>query len=483
MLSDDLIGFFSPLAKLRRIQARKAINILSERKYEGASKGRRTQNWRTRSSSANAEIRGQLPLLRDRSRDLVRNDAYAARAISLVATNTIGKDIIPNIQHTNETTQLNYQALWKRWAGRVSCDFDGKKTYSSIQNLCMRSVPESGEVLIRRRRTELEGDDVLPLKLQVLESDFIASTLDQTTPEGNVIIQGIEFDKSGKRVAYHLYEDHPGNSGMQSFLAKNRFNIVRVPAEDIAHVYREDRPGQIRGVPWLSAIMIRLRDFSDFEDAQLMRQKIAACFSIFIVDADQSGELSDEEREELESVEPGSIEYLGSGKDVRFANPPGVENYKEYTSTQLHALAVGMGLSYESLAGDLSEVNFSSARMGWLEMQRNIDSWRGHIVNPLMNEKVFGWFLEASILIGLNPEGVAVEWTAPRLRAGIQTLSEVIRESGGHIEETLTEIERTNKMLDEKKIILDTDPRQITNDGRVQEGQETETESGTKNED
>ena len=500
MFLDDIIGIFSPATKLRRIQFRNAINIVQKRKYEGAGKTRRTQNWRTNSSSANAEIRNQLPILRDRSRDLVRNDPYAARAISLVATNTIGKGIIPHIQSKNETTQLQLQELWKRWANSLSCDFDGQKSYSSIQNLCTRSTAESGEVLIRRRRVNLDGDNILPLKLQVLESDFLATSIHTNSENNNQIIQGIEYDNTGKRVAYHLYEDHPGNSGMQSFLSTNRFNIVRIPAEDISHVYREDRPGQIRGVPWLAPVMIRLKNFGDFEDAQLMRQKIAACFSVFIVDADQSGELSTEEQEDLSSIEPGSIEYLGSGKDVRFANPPGVENYKEYISSQLHAIAVGVGVSYEALAGDLSEVNFSSARMGWLEFQRNIDSWRNNIINPLMNDKIFDWFLEAATLIGIDVSEVKVSWTAPRremidptkeipakiksVRAGIQTLSEVIRESGGHIEDTLDEIERVNKMLDDKEIILDTDPRKITDDGRLQEENEEEktTSDGGKDE-
>lgn len=450
-----------------------------KRKYDGATKGRRGAGWFANSTSANSEVRNSLPILRDRSRDLVRNNPYANHAITLVASNTVGRGIMPSITHENEKIEKAYQATWKNFV--KNCDFDGMQTFYGLQNLAMKSTAESGEILIRRR-ISTEG---FPLKLQILESDFIATNKFETASNGNKILQGIEFDENGQRVAYHLYSDHPGNG--DSFVGySNQFTTVRVPAEDIAHIYRIDRPGQIRGIPWLSSAMLRLRDFDDFEDAQLVRQKIAAAWSVFITDVQGSDDLSEEEEIELgEKVEPGMIELLPPGRDVKFASPPGVENYKEYTTTVLKAIAAGIGISYEALTGDYSDVNYSSARMGWLEFSRNIDSWRSHMLNPMFNDKIFGWFLDASVLTGMDKDGVNATWTAPRremldptkevpakikaIRAGIETLSDVVRQNGGNLDDQLTETARINESLDAQGIVLDSDARTVWQSGRLQD--------------
>lgn len=249
----------------------------------------------------------------------------------------------------------------------------------------------------------------------------------------------------------------------------------------------------MRGIPWTASAMLRLRDFDDFEDAQLLRQKIAASWAVFITDVQGSDDLSDDEAIELgEKVEPGIIELLPPGRDVKFATPPGVENYKEYTTTVLKAIAAGIGISYEALTGDYSEVNYSSARMGWLEFSRNIDSWRSHMLNPMLNDKVFGWFLEASVLTGMQPDGVKATWTAPRremidptkevpakikaIRAGIETLSDVVRQNGGNLDDQLQEAARVNETVDALGLVLDSDPRKVWQSGRFQDDPEAQTE-------
>jgi len=71
-----------------------------------------------------------------------------------------------------------------------------------LQRLVMDAVQESGEVLIRRR---FVNDKDFPIQYQVLESDFLNSALlDGKAANGNLIIQGIEFDEDGKRLGYHL---------------------------------------------------------------------------------------------------------------------------------------------------------------------------------------------------------------------------------------------------------------------------------------
>jgi len=487
MWIDKCIGWFSPAAQFKRARYRAAISEI--RKYEGAAKSRRTVGWKTGSSSAISEISAALPILRNRSRDLVRNNPYAARGIALIATNVVGKGIMPHFSSATPAAADSARQLWKSWAETPNIDYDGVHNIYSMQRLVKRSVVESGEVLIRRWRTT----DEFPLRLQVLESDFISTTVTQFGE--NRVIQGIEFDAQGRRVAYHLYKDHPGNTGINSPRGFTSLETVRIPAEDILHIFRIDRPGQIRGVPWLAPVMIRLRDFDEYEDAQLVRQKIAACFSVFISDIEApETPLTDTQKEELgEKVEPGQIEILPPGKTVHFASPPGAgEEYDNYTATVLRAISVGLGVSYETLAGDLSKVNFSSARMGWLEFGRNIDSWRVHVLNPLMNDPIFQWFKNTAAILGQTADDLTAHWSAPKrqmidptkeipakikaIRGGIETLSDVIREGGSHPDDHFAKIKADNETIDRLDLVLDSDPRKVNAAGKAQEDDFTEGE-------
>ena len=441
-LVDNLVNYFSPQAGLKRSQYRAAQKVVDkyQRKYEGASKGRRTKNWKVSSSSAEAEIKGSLVTLRNRSRQLIRDNPYANKGVQVISSNVVGKGIFTQIkvdsgQQQNITSpnklaerrELEFSRRWKAWAGTTAIDYDGRNNFAGIQRLVMRSVVESGEVLIRRRRSlarTIKTDegfqiDVPPIQLQVLESDFLNGNLSITSEaeNDNVIVQGIEFNKKGQRVAYHLFEEHPGNSSSGFSLSiKTPFRTVRVLAEDILHIYRLDRPGQIRGVPWTAPVMIRLRDFDEYEEAQLVRQKIAACFAVFIKDMEgvPLGEEEGTDGLNGEKIEPGIMEILPPGKDITLADPPGVEGYDVYTRTVLHAVSTGLGITYSSLTGDLSQVNFSSSRVGLLEMNRNVDEWRSNIIRPQLLQPTFKWWLEGIDLMGLDTTRVRAIHTSPR---------------------------------------------------------------------
>lgn len=493
MLIDRLIGYFSPKAEAKRIRYRKAVEVLS-RKYEGASRSRRTQNWHASNSSANAENQNAIEILRNRSRDLVRNNPYGARFISVISNNTVGKGIIPNIISPTEALSTRHTKLWERWAENPKFfDVDGRHTFYSMQALLMKSVVESGEVIVRLVRSSSD-DAPIPFKVQILESDHLPTERFFMNPVNeNKIIQGIEVDGLGKAIAYHLYESHPGSLGIDTTWSKTPFRTVRVPADQVAHVFKLDRPGQLRGVPWLAPAMLRLRDLDEFEDAELVRQKVAACFAAFIEDMEPPNDISTSESKEfdLEKLEPGIIEHLPPGKKITFGTPPptSMSGYQQFTASILRAAAAGVGVSYEALTGDLSQVNFSSARMGWLEFQRNIDCWREHIVIPSYCEKVFSWFKEGATLMGERVDGTYASWITPRremidptkevpakiksIRAGLETLSEAIRAQGKDPDDHFNEIKADNDKLTSLGLILDSDPRNTNTQGAVQESSDS----------
>lgn len=485
---DKFIGYFSPRALLKRQKAR-LFNEFVKRKYEAADAGRRTKGWNTNNMSANAEIAVAQTRVRDRARDLVRNNPYAARAVEVVTNNVVGRGIKTQIKADSRSgssqRETRLTRIWRAWADTTACDFERIHNLAGLQRLAMRAVAESGECFIRVRRENRRlviGPDgqeveVPPISLQVLEADFVSLTRRTgVLPNGNQVIQGIEFDEEGKKVAYHMFLSHPGSNDV---VFASRFTTVRVPAEEVLHLYRMDRPGQSRGMPWLSPVALRLRDFDLYEDAQLKRQQVAAMFTAFIHDLEGIDEFEEtkEEVEIGEKMEPGLLEILPPGKDVKLSNPPGADNYKEYTSVVLHAIASGIGITFEQLTGDLSEVNFSSARMGFLESQRNFDTWRANImINQFLNP-MFNWFKGGLELIGERTSQVTAVHTAPRremidpskevdalkkaVRSGFKTQSDAVRELGQdpdlHFEEMASDLAR----LDSLGIILDTDPRKV----------------------
>jgi len=409
---DNFIGVFSPRTRLKRLQYKFAADVI-RRKYEGASAGRRTSGWRTASTSANSEISVAMTKLRDRARDLVRNNPWGARGVQVITSNVVGKGIQTQIRiASGRNTQRREEDLnkkWKAWANTTACDFDGVHTLAGLQRLAMRSTVEGGECLVRLRRTgrkQVLGPDgemieVPPIAIQLLEGDFLDhNKLSTDAKSGNRIIQGIEVNQeSGQREAYHLFQDHPG---ALSITLVTSHATIRVPAEQISHIYRADRPGQMRGVSWYAPVIIRLRDLDEFEDAELVRQKIASMFTAFVHDLEGIDDsLSESEVEDQlgEKMEPGLIEILPPGKDVKLATPPTKEGYAAYVNAFLHSVASGLGITYESLVGDLSQTNFSSARLGKLEMNRNIDTWQHVLMLNQFMRPTFNWFLAGCELL------------------------------------------------------------------------------------
>jgi lambda family phage portal protein len=469
---DRAIAAISPGWAARRLRARVALAY-----YDGATTGRRGASIRRSNADANVIGYAQLGKLRTGTRDLVRNNAHAKRAVEAIVSNTVGEGITPHFMRGTKRAE-DVEALAKRHLHTKLCDSDGLLTYGGLQALALRSVAEGGDVIIRRRWRRPSDGLPVPVQFQVLEGDYLDDSKDGPTGNGGRIIQGVEFDAIGRRVAYWLYRDHPGG---RMHTGESR----RVPASDIAHVYRVDRPGQVRGIPWGAAVLLAHADFHDYEDAQLMRQKIAACFAAFIEEPFDNGLPGTVEEDDdgnlIDSIEPGMVERLPAGTKVSFGEPPAVEGYGEYSKVSLRKIAMGWGTSYEALTGDLENVNFSSGKMGRLEFQKNIDAWRSLMLFPQLCDTVTGWWLEALALMGENVEGVTVghvaprhalvdptkEWPAQRnaIRAGLKTLSQTIRESGRDPAEHLREYAEDMRLLDELEIVLDSDPRYRTNAG------------------
>lgn len=474
---DRAIGYVAPQTQLRRVRARVATELVL-RHYEGAAVGRRTQGWnrgRTDPNSATAPYAGRL---RDVARDLVRNNPYAESALKTIVNQAVGWGIVAKAQPMNRRAM----AAWNAWAGTTACDADGRNDFAGLQKLVVRTVAESGEVLVRRRIRRPEDGLPIPMQLQILEPDFLDTTKHGITlPNGGRIVYGVEYDAIGRTVAYWLLPEHPGNSAWSNVASQ------RIPADGIRHVFRQTRPGQSRGASWFAPVILRMKDFDEYEDATLMKQKIAACLAVMVTDIDGTaaplGTPDDSQTPALDLLEPGSVMNMPPGRSVTVVEPPSVREYKDYSVASLRSQAAGMGVTYEDMTGDYSESNFSSARMSRLRIWDCVEDTRWRMLVPQFCDPVWQWAMQAAEIMGAGSAPMA-RWTAPpmamiepdkeglaiqrNVRSGIQTLSDAIRERGYDPDEFLDELASDFEKLDKLGLILDIDPRKMTQAGQLQ---------------
>ena len=481
-MMDKALAVFSPRLAAARMRDRAVLRIMTAR-YDAATTGDRGNAARRIFTDADAAGRQRQPLA-NIGRDLVRNSAWAARTVQVIGNNVVGDGIIPKVSGKSKREREALFAAITAHCDTTDIDADGRLNLYGLQRLVMATVVESGEVLIRRRRREMRDGFGLAMQIQVMEPDFLCDLRDGVTADGNIVRGGIEFNAIGKRVAYHLYGEHPGAYGLGLRALKS--DVRRIPASEILHIYRPDRPGQSRGVSWFAPIAMQLQDVAEYMDAQILRQKIAAVFVAFRTspEVDQTV-VNDVGR--YDTLRPGRIENLLPGEDVRFASPPAVEGLDEFMRTHLRSAAAGVGITYEALTGDLSQVNFSSGRMGRMEMDRNVSSWQWLMMIPQMLVPLSGWMLEGFEMVnGPLRSGTSVQWVPPhralvdptreipalsaKVRAGFASRSSVIRELGYDPEPVMEEIAADAAEADRLQLIFDSDPRYTSGAGQVQQG-------------
>jgi len=491
---DKVVGYFSPGRGVARLQARAQSQIL-QRSYEGASVSRRTAGWHATGASANAEIGPALAKLRARSRDMVRNNGYASSAIEKLVSNIIGTGIMPRAKTGDDARNKAADALWLDWS--AVCDADGQLDFAGLQALAMRTTAEAGECLVLLRNRRPAAGLPIPLQLQILEPDHIDTNKIQRVNNGGVILNGVEFDSMGRRIAYWLFPTHPGD---QSLGGGGQFVSKRFSARNIIHVFRKTRPAQVRGVPWLASIMLRMRDLDEYADAELWRKKVAACFAAFVTRPEGATgspigvAKTTTDGVRTDAIEPGMIEYLYQGEGVEFGRPPDSGAYQPYMQTELRGAAAGANVTYEQLTSDLSGVNFSSLRAGMQEFRRWAQAVQAHVVNGGFNRPIWRRAMLLAQVSGTLGQGsIGAEWTAQRwpfieplkdaqadillARSGFESMQQIINRYGHNSDDQLAELAEFAGELDRLGLTLDTDPRKTTRAGMMQT--EIDSDGGT----
>jgi lambda family phage portal protein len=374
--------------------------------YHSASQGRRFAGYGVSRNGPNATLNGSLSTLISRSRHAFRNSPMVKKAISSNATNTVGTGIIPRFRSSDEDFNEAMRKTFEVFS--TQCDPEGVLSLYGNQALWNQSQRLSGEVFVRRRRRSLNSNLLIPLQVQTLESDFVPLTLNETRKNGNKIKSGIEFNSSGARVAYWMYKSHPGEYDQNVDLT----NLIRVPAADIIHLFKPERPGQIRGEPEASTSLLKVKTYESYDDAELQRKESKAGYTGMIIrkeyDEDDfnydpmSGKsLFDEDSEESAEIRPGTFISGLPGEDLKlFEGDNTGSGYKDYTREQKLMIAASFNIPYELMTGDWSGVNDRIFRAFIQEYRRGI-SMDQELLKFQALRKIKDWAIQAAILAGV----------------------------------------------------------------------------------
>lgn len=458
-------------------------------RYDAAGSGRRMAGWTAPTTGPNRAIEG-LQKIRDRARDVVRNDWTGESAIQKWTTSLIGIGIRPRLSKKRLPSAERRMVLTDLWEDFCNeSDADGVLTFYGQQTLGVRAWLGDGEVFIRRRPRRANSDLAVPLQVQLVEAEFVPMLdVDQYTgmPVGNRIRSGIELDRAGQRVAYWMFREHPGDGQRGGYIDPSK--LLRVPASEVKHLFVPKRPGQLRGVSELAPILPQLRDIGSYRDAVLMRQQLANLFVAFLtrkVGADEddvdplTGKAIEGSFDEpLRPMAPGQFQELDEGQDVKFANPPEAgTTFSDYLRTELLGPAAASGLPYEVFSGDIREVSDRTLRVIINEFRRLAEQRQWQVIIPMLCQPVRNWWAEAAVLAGkVAPSELdavkRVEW-APHgwayihpvqdpqgkkleVEAGFRSRSSVIGERGDDPE--TVDRERADDMEREKDLELWVDP-------------------------
>ncbi|WP_273721100.1 MULTISPECIES: phage portal protein [unclassified Bartonella] len=376
--------------------------------FEAASKSRRMGGFDPAKKHINKAIEECGDTIVARSRWLYDNESLYGSATEEWVSATVSDGIkpYPRIEGFQEEKKKLLD-LWWQWADEA--DYDEDASFYGLQATIAREVFLTGECFVRLHYIDLYGRSGVPLQLQVYPTEMLDLSYNGAAEiEGNYIRMGIEFNASGKRVAYHFWEHHPYDDCSASTVFESQERI-RVPAEMVIHIKERRIAGQLRGSPKITRSMTKIFQLESYDDAELDRKRTAALFAAFVKDNSPNvAKLSDnrdkndvEEEYEAPAIAPGASLYLGENKDVTFSNPVEVGgSYEAFQYRNILKICSALNMPYAVVTGDVTRGNFSNVRTSIIQFRRHVKQWREHIIAFQFNRIIWERFVEMAVLSG-----------------------------------------------------------------------------------
>ena len=366
--------------------------------FDGGLSKRRLKTFHASRAHVNTLIQAAGADMTARARHLIRNNGYAANAVESWAGNAVGTGIKPSSGIADAVLKDRVQRLSLRWTDES--DAEGLTDFYGQQRRAARELFIAGEVFFRIRPRRPEDGLSVPLQLQMLPAEMLPLNHNQALDNGHRIRQGIEFDRIGRRVAYHFLRRHPGDITDPGLAGET----VRVPAESVLHIVDPVDAGQLRGVSRFSPALVKLFLLDQYDDAELDRKKVAAMFVGFVRRPERELDNTadrDDQGEPLLPLEPGQLQMLDDGEDITFSTPADVGgNYESFQYRTLLQVAAALGLPYANLTADMLKANYSNTRAALLEFRRRIESFQHSVIVYQMCRAVWARWMDMAVVSG-----------------------------------------------------------------------------------
>ena len=429
---------------------------------EGADRKARLRQPRNDRGSGDAVMMRAGDSLRVQARHLDENHDLARGILDVLVNRTVGRGIRyePQIRDINGDLhdELNERLLdlHTRWSENPTVS--GEYTRADMERLLARTWFRDGEVFKVYHMGTVRGlqhsVNSAPLSLEVFEPDYCP--MGYSDP-ANGIVQGVYANRWGKPERYYFHKYHPGSAGGAGTFGEQGYK--QVPAQQVNHLKFTRRLGQRRGESVFSAVLLRLDDLKDYEEAERIAARIASKLVGYVKrggpdaynpERPPNGEYAPEE------LENGTVIYeMLPGEDVgMFDNNkrpnPGLVGFRD---GQLRAVSAGTMTSFSSASKNYNGT-FSAQRQELVEQQEAYEVLQDYFITHSCKPD-YRHFVSMALLGGLDipPDvdrdtlfdvgcyGTAMPWVDPvkeaqafreLLDAGLISPSEVIRRRGGN---------------------------------------------------
>jgi lambda family phage portal protein len=401
--------------------------------------------------------------LRERSRYECANNSYAAGIVRTLGDDCIGTG--PRLQITADDRPSNniVERSFAVWADAINLHDKLR-----VMRMTRARDGEAFAVMVTNPRLRQQG---LPsLDLQLVEADQVYSPMGpQISPDPQRNIDGVIVDSLGNPIAYTIAEEHPGSRMPSAMMARN---FRRVPAEQVIHYFRGDRPGQHRGVPELTPALPLFAQLRRYTLAVLSAAETAADYAAVIyTDAPAGGEA--EAAPDLLPIERRSIAAMPEGwrlEQLKAEQP--TSTYEMFKREILNEIARSVAMPFNIAASNSAFYNYASGRLDLQVYHKSVEVERDVVRRTVLEPLLAAWIREAVLLEDAIPPRyrllprIAHKWMWPawphvdptkealaaetRLRAGLTTLRDEYAEMGQDWQE---EMEQRAKEIEYAKAL------------------------------
>jgi lambda family phage portal protein len=495
---DRMIQYLDPARGAARLRARAMLAVAGG--YIGASTTRRqTLSWRAQKGDADAVILYDLPTLRERSRDLLRNAPLAIGAVNTVVTNVVGtglilksqidRNVLSFTEEQADAWESQTEREWKLWSESEECDLARTLDFTQMQGLVFRQVLENGDVFTLMPNLVRPGSPY-GLKLQLVEGDRVCNP--DGRPDTATLAGGVERDTNGAPVRYHVLNQHPGSVCYSRVAAEwfPREAFGKTGKRNVIHLFNPTRPGQSRGVPYLAPVIEPLKQLDRYTEAEIMAAVISGMFTVFVKSEsggvnlspmDPTSEVGGSDSDEDFKMASGAILNLAKGEEIQTANP-GRPNqaFDPFVMAVLRQIGVALELPFEVLIKHFT-ASYSAAKGALLVAWQFFHARRGWLASNFCDPIYERWMDEAVALGRIKAPGyfadpivrkayLGAQWVGPapgsldplkdanaaekRINIGTSTVErETMELNGGDWESNIPQIKKERRMLKEAGLI------------------------------